>query len=99
MGNITTVLEVTFTDGRFMREFATKQMLVITYNDKIVTRLPLTGSFAAMGSVVQCQAKVDAVAAGKSDPFSNRDAQPVDIRRTDPFAGGGVRRASDPFSQ
>jgi hypothetical protein len=88
-------------DGKFMHDFATKKLLVIYYEDRVVTRLPLTGSLAAMQSVVQCQAKVDSIESGQNDPFSKRDVAqpPLDLGRpNNPFSGGGVRRANDPFS-
>jgi hypothetical protein len=100
-----TLLAVTFSDGRFFQEFAAKQALVIYYNDTFVTRFPLTGSYAALNSVVQCQDKVNAIAAEKSDdPFANESAS----RPSDPFSKGsrpldfsgkGIRDASDPFAK
>ena len=92
-----TVLTVAFSTGKFFQEFAAKQGLVIHYNDTLVASLRLTGSYAALNSVMQCQDKVSAVASGRDDPF----ADPGVSRPSDPFAKGsprGVfRDASDPF--
>jgi hypothetical protein len=96
----TTVLRVNFSDGKFLREFGAKQVLIISYESKIVSRLPLTGSLAAMKSVLQCQAKVEEIAAAKDDPFSKRGVAqpPLNPRRPndeDPFARGGFHSAND----
>lgn len=80
-----TILTASFKDAKFLREFAARPALTICYNGTVVTKLPLTGSFAAMQSLVQCQDKVDAIAGTPST-------------RPDPFSGG-TRRASDPFAQ
>ena len=93
MGKATVL--VIHVDAKFMYDFAAKQALIISYDDRIVTRLKLTGSSAAMQSVVQCQDKVDSVVAGRTDPFA---------RQTDPFAKHGAeqpplnRKPDDPFS-
>jgi hypothetical protein len=100
MGTATFLL-VKFHDATFFKEFATKNVLVISYGDRVVTRLPLTGSLAAMQSVIQCQGQVDSVVAGQTDPFSNREAVKPSIqpkKPDDPFSGSRGRRASsDPF--
>ena len=81
-----TVLLNTFKDAKFLQDFGVKQALSIYYNDKFVTKLPLSGSFAAMKSLLQCQEKVNALTG--TTPQN---------RSTDPFSGGGVRPAVDPF--
>jgi hypothetical protein len=80
----TTVLLNGFTNAKFLTDFAAKNLLVITYGDTLVTRLPLTGSYAAVQSMVECQQKVDAVAEGQADPFAKVQRPPV---QPDPFAG------------
>jgi hypothetical protein len=100
MGTLT-VLTIAFSDGRFFQELAKKQALVIHYNDSLVARLPLSGSYAALKSVIQCQDRVNAIAAGNSDdPFADRDVS----RPSDPFSNGSrlldrgrFRDANDPF--
>ena len=81
-----TVLANSFKDPEFLRDFGAKQRVAIYYDGKLVTTLPLTGSFAAMESLIECQTKVDAIA--------NTPAAP-----SDPFSGGSkTRPAADPFS-
>lgn len=82
-----TFLAVNFKDAKFLREFAARPGLTIYYGDKLVTRLPLTGSYAAMQSLIQCQDKLDASLA------------PTPSLPRDPFSGGGARPASDPFAE
>jgi hypothetical protein len=81
-----TLLSNYFNDSNFLKDFGAKQTLTIYYDGKFVTTLPLTGSFAAMQSLIDCQTKVDARAIA---PPTN----------SDPFSGGGTRPASDPFSR
>lgn len=81
-----TFLSASFSDAKFLREFAGRTALTISYNGKVITRLPLTGSYAAMKSLIQCQDKVDAISAPAST-------------HSDPFSGDSPRRASDPFAQ
>jgi hypothetical protein len=98
LGPGATALLVVFSDVRFFQEFASKNTLVVSYDDTIVTRLPLTRSLAAMRSVAQCQDKVDLVVAGQTDPFSKRDTQsdPFSKRQGQPPLN--LKKPDDPFS-
>jgi hypothetical protein len=58
-----------FTDGKFLADFAQKQSLVISYESRIVTRLPLPAAFAAVQSMLECQKKIDGLVASQ-DPFA-----------------------------
>jgi hypothetical protein len=70
----------------FMRDFGAKQKVNVYYEGKFVAMLPLTGSFAAMQALIQCQSKVEEVLGAPPVPSP------------DPFSGSGTRPASDPFS-
>jgi hypothetical protein len=74
-----------FTKSEFLKDLASKQVLAIYFGEKPVATLPLTGTFAAVQSLAQCQAKVNELTASRSPS------------RSDPFASGSVRPAVDPF--
>jgi hypothetical protein len=86
-------LVTSFDKPKFLQDFATKQTLSIYWGDRTVALLPLTGSYGAVQSLTQCQAKVDQIMASGSDPFAGGGST-----STDPFSTGNVRPAtSDPF--
>jgi hypothetical protein len=88
MGDVT-VLFNPFNKPEFLREVGAKQKLTILYDDKVVTTLPLTGSYAAVQSLIECQSKVDEAAQSTpSDPFSSGSTRPAS-------RSGGA--APDPF--
>lgn len=81
-----------FTKVNFLKDLGAKQGMTVYYNDKRVTWIPLTGTSAAVRSMAQCQAKVDAIVdetAHSKDPFAGSP------RSTDPF--GETQPVSDPF--
>jgi hypothetical protein len=85
MGDVT-VLFNSFDKPEFLREVAAKQKLTIYYDDKVVTTLPLTGSYAAVQSLIECQSKVDeAASSAPSDPFSSGRTRPASRTGNDPF--------------
>jgi hypothetical protein len=89
-----------FSKPTFIGDFARREMLSIWYREQIVTKLPLKGSYAAAQELIVCQKTIDAARAG-TEPS---DARPTDpfakgIQRSDPFASGGPRVVSDPFSR
>jgi hypothetical protein len=96
-----TVLEGQFDTGKFLADFAMKQTVMIYYNGRVVSRLPLTGNLAAVQSVFQCQDKANAIASGQNDPFANVGAAnpPINLSPNDPFSKEAVRGASDPLSR
>jgi hypothetical protein len=73
-----------FDKGTFLQDIGVKQALTVWFNGKFVTRLPLTGTYAAVQSLIQCQEKVNQLTAGSAKP-------------ADPFSGDNVKRATDPF--
>jgi hypothetical protein len=82
----TTSLLTSFSNTQVWREFAAKHKLSVQYKQSAVTSLPLTGTFAAMRSLITCQDKIN-------EAVNNQPAQ-----RTDPFANGTARPiSSDPF--
>jgi hypothetical protein len=89
-----TVLVVYFSKPELLKDFGAKQGLTVYYDGKFVTRLPLTGSYAAMQTLVDCQSKIDARASTPSDPFSRGGDRTV----SDPFSGSGGRPATDPMA-
>src|SRR5262249_50593258 len=44
-----------FDTGSFLQDMATKQSLTVYFEQTFVTKLPLTGTYAAVQSLVQCQ--------------------------------------------
>lgn len=79
-----TFLEISFKNPNFLRDFAWRQKVNVYYAGSFVSSMPLTGSRAAMQSLLECQHKADAAAgppATSSDPFSNPATKPA----TDPF--------------
>jgi hypothetical protein len=86
LGDGLKALSGSFDKPGFMQDFGAKQKVNVYYEGKFVATLPLTGSFAAMQSLIECQSKVDEVL--QSAPNSSPD----------PFSGSGDRPASDPFS-
>jgi hypothetical protein len=75
-----------FQDARLLREFGARPALNIYYNGQVVTKLPLTDTYAAMKSLIECQDKADDLRATPSE-------------HPGPFSGGPALRASDPFAQ
>jgi hypothetical protein len=84
----------------FLIDFANKRILTISYEGRLVARLPLTGSQAAIREMVECQQTMSGgrSAQGSSDPFAAEGRGPANAR--DPFAMGGGRPAVnlDPFA-
>jgi hypothetical protein len=91
MGPVTVLLNY-FTNPQVLKDFGAKQSLTVYYDGNFVTKLPLTGSYAAMQTLVDCQNKLDARASTPSDPFSGSGRS-----ASDPFSGRGVRPATDPM--
>jgi hypothetical protein len=73
-----------FDKGTFLQDIGVKQALSVWFNGKFVTRMPLTGTYAAVQSLVQCQERVNQITAGSARP-------------ADPFRGNNVKPANDPF--
>jgi hypothetical protein len=96
MGNTKVLLAPTAT--QFMKNFAVKQWLTISYNGRVVTTLSLPRSQLAMASAVQCQQRADAVAAQR-DPFAAAPAQPpLNLAPArDPFSGGSNVQGAETF--
>jgi hypothetical protein len=88
-------LVIKFSKANFLVEFARKQNLSIWYGNRLVTRLPLTGSKDATNEMVVCQHKIDAAKnATLSDPFAQRTP-------SDPFSSAAQSAPVqlDPFRQ
>jgi hypothetical protein len=75
--------------ANFLREFAVSQGVTIWYGEKVIARLRLTGSYAAMAELQNCQKTMDA----SRDPAT----PPAGRRVSDPFEGS--QRVADPFRQ
>jgi hypothetical protein len=85
MGDVTVLVNY-FNKPEFLREVGAKQKLTILYDDNVVTTLPLTGSYAAVQSLIECQSKVDAAVSSKPpDPFSSGGTRPASRSGPDPF--------------
>jgi len=78
-----------FSDTNFLNSIAVKQGVTVFYSGKIVTYLPLTGSFAAVQELVNCQTQF-------SDQTSG--LQSKDSGSEDPFKAPAPA-SSDPFSK
>ena len=55
-----------------MQDIADKNTLSIFYEEKVITSLPLTGTYAALQTVTQCQQRVDELVSKtprQPDPF------------------------------
>jgi hypothetical protein len=73
--------------SNFLIDFAIKKILTISYEGRLVARLPLTGSQAAIKEMAECQRAMSGA----------RSAQESSDR--DPFAAGGRPAAKlDPFA-
>jgi hypothetical protein len=73
----------------FLTEVARKQWITFRYKGQVVTSLSLTGSYAAVQALVQCQEQIEQVRNAAS-PGTGRGS-------ADPFARTGVNPKSDPF--
>jgi hypothetical protein len=74
----------TFNEAEFIMELARKQHLDIHYRNRAVTRLFLTGSYAAVLEMFSCQKVIREAglgSGGRRDPFASRPAA-----SSDPFA-------------
>ncbi|MGE3279642.1 MAG: hypothetical protein AB7H90_03720 [Alphaproteobacteria bacterium] len=76
-------LNVPFRDANFLTEFAVGQTLIVRYRNKAISTLRLTGTYAAMQELLQCQRSVEenrpAASSESRDPFASADSP-------DPFA-------------
>jgi hypothetical protein len=80
------VLGIKFSDPEVMRQLAHSSSLTISYNDRVISTLPLKGTEAAVAELVRCQNAVDAHAPSSPGP-------------SDPFATGSGSTNDDPFSK
>lgn len=86
LGGGTIALYLPFGEVGFLSDFARKQSLYISYGDKPVTSLRLTGTVAAVQALLECQEQIEQAPRGASDAPS-----------VDPFATGRPQRTDDPF--
>lgn len=77
-----TFLHARFDKGDFLKEFARKHALEVSFKNRVIARLNLKGSARATKEMVNCQVAMKET--GTSSPAG------------DPFAGSGKKR--DPFS-
>ncbi|MFC4273012.1 hypothetical protein GQF03_07460 [Sneathiella chungangensis] len=77
-----TALTLVVDEADFIREFMKKNVIVIEYRGKEISRLSLRGSFAAGMELLQCQTEFDDHKNKKKkiDPFSNHS------NKKDPFS-------------
>ena len=72
------MLTIKINGARFLREVAEGQWLAISYRGRVITNLRLTGSYAAIMKMAECQR---AMGVRQADPF----AVPRPRTTTDPF--------------
>jgi hypothetical protein len=79
-------LYLKFQDANVLKEFAVQPTLLVTYKDRMVADLPLTGTVEAVNALAQCQLDIENLRQN-SAPSSS-----------DPFADDSISSSPDPFS-
>jgi len=84
-------LYLPFSKPEFIVDFATKKWMTVWYDGQYVTRLPLTGSLAALGDLAQCQQSNGR--GYRNDPFDDDSRWAPEDRRPADRKGPAEREA------